>query len=107
LIEIKNSFLEFRFEEKFDIFINRILFNNRLSTLHQIDIQSFDGLSLYKYLIPHQNLRYVNIHLHTIDDLYLLLNGLIPNIQILCVQLQQTRLLSKIKLFTKHFCNDF
>ena len=86
----------FHFEEKFDIYINQLLFNHRLSTLHHIHLQSPDGLSLYNSLIPHQNLRYVHIHLRTIDDLYLLLNGLIPNVQILIVHLKQKRLLSNI-----------
>jgi hypothetical protein len=65
-----------------------------MTHLHTIIIQPFYGLSLYKCLIPHQNLRHVNIYLQTIDDLFLLLNGLIPNVQTMIVYLRQSRILS-------------
>lgn len=66
-----------RFDTRFDIHINRNLFQNRLPTLNQIHIQSPGGLSLHKSLLAHENLRHVSIYLRTIDDLYLLLDGLI------------------------------
>jgi hypothetical protein len=69
-----------------------------MSSLHTVTLQSFDGLSLYNSLKPHQNLRYINISLQTIDDLFILLNGLIPNVQTLIVQLCQRRILSNIIL---------
>jgi len=73
-----------------------MLFANRLSSLHTINFQSCNGLSLYKCLKPRQNLHYINISLQTIDDLFILLNGLIPNVQTLIVQLCKPRLLSNI-----------
>ncbi|CAF3665284.1 unnamed protein product [Rotaria sp. Silwood1] len=45
-------------------------------------------------LIPHQGLRHFNIILQTIDDLYALLSGLIPNNETFIVQLHQSRLSS-------------
>ncbi|CAF2965113.1 unnamed protein product, partial [Rotaria sp. Silwood2] len=79
--------------EKNDIIINRLLFSGQMCTLHKIKIEVYDGLSLYKCLIPHQSLRHVHIILQTIDDLYILLNGLIPNVETMIVQLHQSRIL--------------
>ncbi|CAF1587533.1 unnamed protein product [Rotaria sp. Silwood1] len=79
---------------KNDIIINRLLFSGQMCTLHTIKIELNNGLSLYKCLIPHQSLRHVQIILRTIDDLYILLNGLIPNVETMIVQLSQSRILS-------------
>ena len=80
---------------KTDSIINLLLFSGLLCTLHTIKIEQYDGLSLYNCLSPHQTLRHVHIILLTIDDLYILLNGLIPNVETMIVQLRQSRILSE------------
>ncbi|CAF3106713.1 unnamed protein product, partial [Rotaria sp. Silwood2] len=61
---------------------NQLLFNEKqISSIHTIDYQIYNGLLLNKLLISHDNLRNVNLVLQTIDDLYILLDGLVPNVQ--------------------------
>ncbi|CAF4225049.1 unnamed protein product [Rotaria sp. Silwood2] len=78
--------------DKCDQLFNELLFTGQMCTLHTVTLESLNGLSLYRYLKPHQGLRHFNIILQTIDDLYILLNGLVPNIETLMVQLRQSRL---------------
>ncbi|CAF2913634.1 unnamed protein product, partial [Rotaria sp. Silwood2] len=65
----------------------------KLLSLHTIRIELLHGLALYHSLRSHKNLRHVEIILKTIDDLYILLDGLIPNVQSLIVHSTQTRIL--------------
>ncbi|CAF4846675.1 unnamed protein product [Rotaria sp. Silwood1] len=60
--------------------------------LHYFNIKLFDNFNQQISLIPHQGLRHFNIILQTIDDLYALLSGLIPNNETFIVQLHQSRL---------------
>ncbi|CAF3394730.1 unnamed protein product, partial [Rotaria sp. Silwood2] len=80
--------------ESVNLFINQFLFKKPIYSLQKFIFQSIDGLALYKTLTSNQNLQHINITLQTIDDLYLLLDGLIPNIKTIIVQLCQTRLLN-------------
>ncbi|CAF4640001.1 unnamed protein product, partial [Rotaria sp. Silwood2] len=91
--KLNNYLLSIVFEEPCDGSIGRILFNKKLLSLHTIKIELLYGLSLYHSLRSHENLRHVEIILRTIDDLYILLDGLIPNVQSLIVHLTQTRIL--------------
>jgi hypothetical protein len=59
-----------------------------------VSIEIPDGLKFSKSLKSHQILRNVNLILQTIDDLYVLLDGLVPNVQKMIIQLCQSRLLS-------------
>ncbi|CAF1511324.1 unnamed protein product [Rotaria sp. Silwood1] len=77
--------------DKREELFNNILFTGQMCSLHTVTIESLDGLALYRSLKPHQSLRHFNVVLHTIDDLYILLSGLVPNIEILIVQLRQSR----------------
>jgi hypothetical protein len=81
-----------------DVSINQFLFDPILRSIHTFSIEFNDGLILSKSLIPHQNLRDVNLVLQTIDDLYILLDGLVPNIQTLIVRLCKSRILCTLIL---------
>ncbi|CAF5048400.1 unnamed protein product, partial [Rotaria sp. Silwood1] len=61
-----------------------------------IIVNEFDGITLFKTLIPHENLRYIDITVETIDDLYVLLDGLVPNVEKMIIQLSQPCILSYI-----------
>jgi hypothetical protein len=75
--------------------IIRLLFEKEINSLEKLVIQPINGISLCQSLIPNKNIRNINIYLQTIDDLFILLNGILPNIQIMIVRLCQKRLLSK------------
>jgi len=77
-----------------DLSMNKFLFNKPMPCLHTVCIEIPDGLKLSKSLTSHQILRNVNLILQTIDDLYVLLDGLVPNVQKMIIQLCQSRLLS-------------
>jgi len=77
--------------ETCNILINQILFNEKTSSIHTIYYKIYDGLLLNESLISHDNLRNVNLVLQTIDDLYRLLNGLVPNVQTMIVKLCQSK----------------
>jgi hypothetical protein len=53
------------------------------------------GLTLYKTLSANHSLQNIDLVLETIDDLYVLLDGLIPNIEKIIIQLRQSRILCK------------
>ncbi|CAF3093098.1 unnamed protein product [Rotaria sp. Silwood2] len=76
----------------------------KLLSLHTIRIELLHGLALYHSLRSHKNLRHVEIILKTIDDLYILLDGLIPNVQSLIVHLTQTRILTHLHSPCKLSC---
>ncbi|CAF1178595.1 unnamed protein product [Rotaria sordida] len=70
------------------ILFNQLLFNEKqISSIHTIDYKIYNGLLLNKSLKSHDNLRSVNLVLQTIDDLYILLNGLVPNVQMMIIKL--------------------
>jgi hypothetical protein len=81
--------------QKCNILINQLLFNEKISSIHTIYYQIYNGLLLNKSLISHDNLRNVNLILQTIDDLYILLDGLVPNVQTMIIKLCQPRILRK------------
>ncbi len=76
--------------------INQIIFDGKMFSIQTLFLEINNGLSLNKSLISHQNLRNVNLHLQTIDDLFILLDGLIPNVQIMIIQLYKKRILCKL-----------
>ena len=80
-----------------NILINQLLFNEKqISSLHTINYQIYNGLLLSKCsLISHDNLRNVNLVLQTCDDLYILLDGLFPNVQTMIIKLFQSKTLCK------------
>ena len=98
---MKSYFLGIICTETCDASIGRLLFTGQLSTLHTVNIELPDGLSLYKSLGPHQTLHHIQIVLQTIDDLYVLLDRLVPNVETMIVQLCQTRLLSKYSSYDR------
>ncbi|CAF4481618.1 unnamed protein product, partial [Rotaria sp. Silwood2] len=78
------------FEDKPDASINRFLFSRRrMSSLNKVTIRISDGLILYKTLIPHQSLRYIDLVLQTINDLYILLDELVPNVEEMIIQIRK------------------
>ncbi|CAF3279040.1 unnamed protein product [Rotaria sp. Silwood2] len=80
-----------------DMSIGVLLFHGLLSALHTVHIELPNGLLLYESLSPHQTLRHVHMTLQTIDDLYILLNGLVPNVETMIVELRQARLLTCLR----------
>jgi hypothetical protein len=53
------------------------------------------GLTLFKTLLANHSLQNIDLVLETIDDLYVLLDGLLPNLEKLIIQLRQSRILCK------------
>jgi hypothetical protein len=45
-------------------------------SIETLVLEMNNGLSLNKSLVPHQNLRNLNLNLKTMDDLFILLDGL-------------------------------
>ncbi|CAF3090638.1 unnamed protein product [Rotaria sp. Silwood2] len=72
-----------------DFFCN-LLFNGQMSSINTVSLEINNGLVLTTRLICHGNLRNVNLFLQTIDDLYVLLDELVPNIQTMFIQLCQS-----------------
>jgi hypothetical protein len=75
--------------------IIRLLFEKKINSFEKLVIQPINGISLYQSLTPNIHMIYINIYLQTIDDLFILLNGILPNVKIMIVRLCQKRLLSK------------
>ncbi|CAF5132909.1 unnamed protein product, partial [Rotaria sp. Silwood1] len=79
--------------ETYSILFNQLLFNEKqISSIHTINYQIYYGLLLNKSLRSHNNLRNINLILQTIDDLYILLGGLVPNVQTMIIKLYQLRI---------------
>ncbi|CAF4619718.1 unnamed protein product [Rotaria sp. Silwood1] len=75
-----------------NILFNQLLFNEKqISSIRTINYQIYYGLLLNKSLISHDNLRNVNLVLQTIDDLYILLDGLVPNVQTMIIRVFQSK----------------
>jgi hypothetical protein len=73
--------------------INQFLFGRPIHCLHEVIIDMSDGLTLYQTLIVNRSLTYVDLVLETIDDLYVLLDGLVPNVEKMIIQLHRSRIL--------------
>ncbi|CAF4970351.1 unnamed protein product [Rotaria sp. Silwood1] len=71
--------------------------SKQMSSLQQVIIDVPDGLVLHKTLIPNQYLKNIDLVLETIDDLYVLLSGLVPNIEKITIQLHRSRILSRLR----------
>jgi len=77
--------------ESCNILMNQFLFNNKISSIHTISYEIYNGLLLNSSLISIENLRNINLTLQTIDDLYILLAGLVPLTQTMSITLCQAR----------------
>jgi len=73
--------------------INQFLFDGQIPSIDTVYIKTNHGLILNKVWISHNNLRNIHLVLQTIDDLYILLDGLIPNVEMMIIQLCQSRIL--------------
>ena len=65
--------------EKMDL--NQFLFNEKYRSIKQMSLEIHCIFCLTKSLISHENLRNVDLIFQTIDDLFILLDGLIPNVE--------------------------
>ncbi|CAF1059694.1 unnamed protein product [Rotaria sordida] len=83
-----------RHRERSDPTIVQFLFGRQSSSLNKVIIDIPDGFILYQLLLPNQSIIYVDLVLETIDDLYLLLSGLVPNVETMTIQLRRSRILS-------------
>ena len=63
---------------------------NSITTLTQLDLITINGIILDKQLYPNYSLIRLCISLHDINDLYVLLGGLVPNLHFLYVVLCET-----------------
>ncbi|CAF1285981.1 unnamed protein product [Adineta steineri] len=79
--------LDFLLDDSCDATINQFLFGTQISSLHEVIIHTPDGLMLRNSLVPNESLRHIDIALLSIDDLYILLDGLVPNVEKLIIQL--------------------
>jgi hypothetical protein len=64
-----------------------LIFYNSFKMLNELHLIIHDGLILGKQLPPNQNLKYLTIILQNVNDLYVLLDGLVPNLIVLNVTL--------------------
>jgi hypothetical protein len=88
--------------ETFNILINQLLFNEKISSIHihTIYYQIYNGILLSKSLISHDNLRNINLILQIIDDLYIVLDGIVSNVQTMIIKLYQSRILCEQRTWT-------
>lgn len=70
--------------------LNYLIFYRPLSILTRLELITNDGLILNKPLPPNVNLKYLTVSLQNVNDLYLLLDGLMPNLIVLYVTLCQS-----------------
>ncbi|CAF3081467.1 unnamed protein product [Rotaria sp. Silwood2] len=85
------------FCQRSNVSINQFLFDKILPSLNTVSIELNDGLILNKSLVSHHNLRHINLNLQTIDDLYILLDGLVPNAQTMIIKICQSRILNCLR----------
>ncbi|CAF4793616.1 unnamed protein product [Rotaria sp. Silwood1] len=83
-----------RHRERSDLTIAQFLFGRQSSSLNKVIIDTLDGFILYQLLLPNQSITYIDLVLETIDDLYILLSGLVPNVETMIIQLRRSRILS-------------
>ncbi|CAF3975810.1 unnamed protein product [Rotaria sordida] len=69
--------------EIYDVSVYRFLFTRRMSSLQTIIVNEPDGITLFKTLMPHENLR-------------ILILQLVPNVEKMIIQISQSRILSYI-----------
>jgi hypothetical protein len=67
--------------------LNYFIFYKSFKMLTNLALIINDGLILGKHLPPNENLKYLNIPLQNVNDLYVLLDGLMPNLIVLYVTL--------------------
>lgn len=60
---------------------------NSIPTLTELDLMTSEGIMLHKQLYPNYSLTRLCISLHDVNDLYVLLDGLVPNLHLLYVVL--------------------
>ncbi|CAM4772154.1 unnamed protein product [Rotaria magnacalcarata] len=72
----------------------RLLSSGKRRALRSVTIRKSNGFILRKALAAHEGRQYVDLVLQTIDDLFVLLGGLVPNVQTMIIKLQQSRLLT-------------
>ena len=78
---------------------------NSFTTLTQLDLITMNGIILDKQLRPNYSLTRLSISLHDINDLYILLDGLVPNLHFLYVILCETNV-NKQSLLPPNWANQ-
>ncbi|CAF1113733.1 unnamed protein product [Rotaria sordida] len=94
IVRKHDDHIQFGMRERYDAVIHQFLFGKRICSLHKVIIDIPDGLVLCNPLVANQYLQNIDLALETIDDLYLLLGGLLPNIEKMIIQLRRSRILS-------------
>ncbi len=85
----------------FEMNLNQFLFNEKFCLIERIFLEIHCGFNLNKSLISHKNLRDVDLILKTIDDLFILLDGLIPNVEIMIIRLCRRKIFIEDKSHSK------
>lgn len=78
--------------------LRNLIFDHGCSSLTVINFSTVDGIILDKRLHPNKYLKQMTISLQKIDDLLVLLDGLVPNIQILNVTLCKSQITKRLSL---------
>ena len=78
--------------------LNYLIFYRPLIILTTLELITNDGLILNKPLPPNINLKYLTISLQNVNDLYVLLDGLVPNLIVLYVTLCQSDIDHRLSL---------
>jgi hypothetical protein len=69
--------------------LRKIAFSNNFNALIELELITNKGLLLDKQLRPNQHLKQLIISLQTIDDLLVLIDGLVPNLTVLNITLSK------------------
>ena len=75
-----------------------LTYNNELAKLIDLSLVSYEGLVLGKFIRPNQNLKYLTLRLQNVNDLYVLLDGLVPNLVDLNVSLNESHMTERLAL---------
>jgi len=75
-----------------------LIFNNSFLMLTKLELTMNNGIILDKQLCPNEHLKQLTISLHNINDLYVLFDGLMPNLTILNVTLCQSNVCKRSSL---------
>lgn len=75
-----------------------LIFYNPCNRLIELSLITNDGLILSKHLPPNRNLRELTVVLHDMNDLYVLLDGLMPNLVNLNVTVSESAMNALVQL---------
>ncbi|CAF1401239.1 unnamed protein product [Adineta ricciae] len=81
-------------QNRYDLDLLYFIFSDQNSLLQNVVFDFPDGLILNQLLSPNRSIASIDLVLETIDDLYVLLNGLAPHVETMAIKLRRSRILS-------------